>query len=332
MKIAVDGFGGDNSPQEVVKGCIDAVNKNRELDIVLVGNQEILEKLVREEYDGDKITFYDAPEIITCEEDPVMAIRRKRNSSLVKTFELLKDGVVQGGVSAGSSGAVLSAGYFVTKRIEGVIRPCLIPELPTLKDGTVALADCGANVDCTPEYLYQFAKMGVAYMQAVRGIENPRVGLLNNGAEDTKGNDLTKKTFQLLKESKLNFVGSCEARDILSGDFDVVVSDGFDGNIALKSAEGTANAIFKLLKDGMEKSFRAKLGALLLYPVLKTIKKKLDYNDKGGAGLVGIKKPFVKCHGSSKAKTFSASILQCHEMVKGDLCAKIENLLGQAND
>ena len=327
MRIAVDGFGGDYSPEEVVKGCIDAVEKDSDLHIVLVGNQEILEKSVHETYNGDKISFFDAPEIITCEEDPMMAVRRKRNSSLVKTFELLKDGVVDGGVSAGSSGAVLTAGYFVTKRIEGVLRPCLIPELPTLTDGTVALADCGANVDSTPEYLLQFAKMGVAYMQAVRGIENPRVGILNNGAEDTKGNDLTKKAFALLKESDLNFVGSCEARDILSGNFDVVVSDGFDGNIALKSAEGTANAIFSLLKDGMEKSLRAKLGALLLYPVLKNIKKKLDYTNKGGAGLVGIKKPFVKCHGSSKAKTFTAAILQCAEMAKGDLCAKIESLL-----
>lgn len=329
MKIAVDGFGGDYSPEEVVKGCIDAVNKDSDLHIVLVGNQEVLEKSVRESYQGDKISFFDAPEVITCEEDPMMAVRRKRNSSLVKTFELLKDGVVDGGVSAGSSGAVLTAGYFVTKRIEGVLRPCLIPELPTLTDGTVALADCGANVDSTPEYLLQFAKMGVAYMQAVRGIENPRVGILNNGAEDTKGNDLTKKAFLLLKESGLNFVGSCEARDILSGNFDVVVSDGFDGNIALKSAEGTANAIFSLLKEGMAKSLRAKLGALLLYPVLKSIKKKLDYTGKGGAGLVGIKKPFVKCHGSSKAKTFTASILQCSEMAKGDLCTKIESLLEQ---
>lgn len=327
MKIAVDGFGGDNSPSEVVKGCINAVNQADDIEIVLVGKQDVLEPMVRERYSGDKISFVNAESVISCEEDPVMAIRRKKDSSLVVLFNLLKDGVVDGGVSAGSSGAVLSCGCFICKRIRGISRPCLIPELPTLKDSTVALADCGANVNCTPEYLLQFAKMGVAYMRAVRKIENPRVGILNNGAEDTKGNELTKNTFALLKASDLNFVGSCEARDLLSGDFDVVVCDGFDGNIALKSCEGTANAIFKLLKEGMAKSLRAKIGAALLYPVLKSIKKKLDYSEKGGAGLVGIQKPFVKCHGSSKAKTFTASILQCNEMAKADLCGKITDII-----
>lgn len=327
MKIAVDGFGGDNSPQEVVKGCIDAVKKRKDLEIVLVGKQDVLEPMVRQEYYGDKITFVQAESVISCEEDPVLAIRRKKDSSLVTLFSLLKDGVVDGGVSAGSSGAVLAGGYFICKRIEGISRPCLIPELPTLSGGTVALADCGANVDCTPEYLLQFAKMGVAYMQSVHNIENPRVGILNNGAEETKGNELTKNAFKLLKESDLNFVGSCESRDILSGKFDVVVCDGFDGNIALKSAEGTANAIFKLLKDGIDSSLRAKIGAGLLYPVLKSIKKKLDYTEHGGAGLVGIKKPFVKCHGSSKAKTFTASIIQCNEMAKGNLPEKIASLI-----
>lgn len=328
MRIAVDGFGGDNSPEEVVKGCIQALKSNDKIEIVLVGNQSILEPMVTKDYSGDRIYYENAESVITCEEDPVMAIRRKKDSSLVRTFQLLKDGSVDGGISAGSSGAVLSAGYFVCKRLEGVSRPCLIPELPTIDGKTVALADCGANVDCTPEYIVQFAQMGVAYMQAVRGLENPRVGILNNGAEATKGNELTKNAFKLLSESNLNFVGSCEARDILSGSFDVVVCDGFDGNIALKSAEGTANAVFKLLKDGIKTSFKAKLGAALLMPVLKGLKKKLDYTEHGGAGLVGIKKPFVKCHGSSKAKTFSAAILQCNEMAEGDLCGKISALLG----
>lgn len=327
MRIAVDAFGGDNAPLEVIKGVVTAVKADPELEIILCGNQEICEQMVKQSYLGDKISYVDAKSIITCEEDPIFAIRRKKDSSLYKMLELLKNGEADGGVSAGSSGAVLTGGIFVVGRIDGVSRPSLTPELPTVADGTVLLSDCGANVDCTSDYLVQFAKLGSAYMQAVRGIENPRIGLLNNGAESTKGNAVVKEAFKALSNSSLNFVGNCEARYLLSGDYDVVVSDGFDGNIALKSAEGTANAVFKLLKQEINSSFRAKLGALLLKPSLKRIKKKMDYNEHGGAALVGLNKPLVKCHGASMAKSITSGIIQCKKMIEGDIVGKIKEAL-----
>jgi len=327
MKIAVDGFGGDNAPQEIVKGCILAVKKNKDLEIVITGKKDLLDQLIHQEYFGDKITVFDCPDVITCEEEPVLAIRKKKNSSLVKVFVLLKNGEADGAVSAGSSGAVLAGGIFILGRIDGVLRPALIPELPTVKGSFVALSDCGANVDCKPEYIEQFAKMGAIYVSAVHGTEKPRVGLLNNGVEEGKGNDTVKASYSLLKSSDLNFVGNCEARDILSGDFDVVACDGFDGNVALKSAEGTAGAVFTLLKEAINSSFRAKLGALLLKPALKGLKKKLDYSEHGGAAVVGVKYPLVKCHGSSKAKSICAGILQCASMAENKLCEKIASAL-----
>ena len=327
MRIAVDGFGGDYSPQEIVKGCIMAVKKNKDISILLTGKKELLEQLIAQEYYGDKITVVDCDEIITCEEQPVIAIRKKKNSSLVRMLTLLKEGQADGGVSAGSSGAVLAGGIFICERIEGVMRPALIPELPTVKGTTVALSDCGANVDCKPEYIRQFAEMGAIYMKAVRGIERPRVGLLNNGAEEGKGNDVVKQTYEMLKNSSLSFVGNCEARDLLTGNYDVVACDGFDGNIALKSAEGTAGAVFTLLKESIASSFRAKMGALLMKPALKGLKKKLDYTEHGGAAIVGVKYPLVKCHGASKAKSICAGILQCNNMAESKLCDKIAEAL-----
>lgn len=327
MRIAVDAFGGDNAPEEIIKGAIAAVKADSNLEIILCGNQEICEQMVKQQYLGDRISYVDAQSIITCSEDPIFAIRRKKDSSLYKMLELLKNGEADGGVSAGSTGAVLTGGIFVVGRIEGVSRPALTPELPTITDGTVVLSDCGANVDCTTEYLVQFAKLGAAYMQAVRGIDNPRIGLLNNGAESTKGSAVVKEAFKALSESNLNFVGNCESRYLLSGDFDVVVADGFDGNVALKSAEGTANVVFKLLKQEINSSFRAKLGALLLKPSLKRIMKKMDYTEHGGAAFVGLNKPLVKCHGASKAKSITAGILQCKKMIEGNIVGKIQEAL-----
>ena len=322
MKIAVDGFGGDNAPQEIVKGCIMAVKERKDLSIVITGQKDLLEQLIKQEYYGDRISVYDCADVISCEEEPVIAIRKKKNSSLVKAFELLKQGEADGVVSAGSTGAVLAGGVFILGRIDGVLRPCLVPELPTVKGGFVALADCGANVDCKPEYICQFAKMAAIYHKALHG-EEARIGLLNNGVESTKGNETVKAAYGLLKDSGLNFVGNCEARDILSGDFDVVACDGFDGNVALKSAEGTANAVFTLMKEAIYSSSRAKIGALLMKPALKGLKKKLDYSEHGGAAFIGVKYPLVKCHGSSKAKSICAGILQCHAMAENKLCDNI---------
>jgi glycerol-3-phosphate acyltransferase PlsX len=321
MRIVVDAFGGDNAPAEVVLGAVKALAMDSEIEITLVGKQKVLDTLLAEYDHPARITVCSAEDVIDCNEAPAVAVRRKKDSSIVRMFEQLQN--ADGAVSAGSTGAVLAGGIFLCGRINGVKRPALCPVLPTVNGGHVVLVDCGANTDCKPEYLLQFAQMGVAYMQCVFGVPNPRIGLLSNGAEDEKGNELTKTTNTLLKDSGLNFVRNAEAREILSGEYDVIVSDGFDGNIALKSAEGTAGAVFTLLKEGIEGSLRAKLGALLLKPVLKKIKKTMDYTEYGGAAFIGINKPLIKVHGSAKAKTFAAAIVQCAEMAKSKLVEQL---------
>ena len=325
MRIVLDAFGGDNAPTEVVAGAVKALGMDDSLEIVLVGKEAVLTELLAEYDTPKRISICNAEDVIDCNEAPAVAVRRKKDSSIVKMFGELER--ADGAVSAGSTGAVLAGGVFLCGRIKGVKRPALCPVLPTVKGGHVILADCGANTDCKPEYLLQFAQMGAAYMQCLYGVKSPRIGLLSNGAEEEKGNELVKFTHALLKASGLNFVGNAEARDILSGDYDVIVADGFDGNVALKSAEGTAGAVFTLLKEGINGSLRAKIGALLLKPVLKKIKKTMDYTEYGGAAFVGINKPLVKVHGSAKAKTFAAAIVQCAEMARGNLIAKLSEAL-----
>lgn len=325
MRIAVDAFGGDNAPAEVVLGAVNAVAQDKDLQVTLVGKQEVLERMLAE-YDSPKnIDICPAEDVIDCNEAPAVAVRRKKDSSIVKMFGELE--TADGAISAGSTGAVLAGGIFLCGRIKGVKRPALCPVLPTVKGGHVLLVDCGANTDCKPEYLLQFAQMGTAYMQCLYGTQNPRIGLLSNGAEEEKGNELVKEAHKLIAQSGLNLVRNAEAREILSGDFDVIVSDGFNGNIALKSAEGTAGAVFSLLKEGINGSLRAKIGALLLKPVLKKIKKTMDYTEYGGAAFIGINKPLVKVHGSAKAKTFTAAILQCANMAKSGLVGKLTETL-----
>lgn len=316
MRIAVDGFGGDYSPTEVVKGVLAALDADKEIEILLTGKKEELTALAGER---DRLVIRDAREVIGCEEVPTVAVRTKKDSSLVVALDAVKDGEADGLVSAGSTGAVLIGATLKIGRVKGVERPALAPALPTIKGGNVILCDCGANVDCRPTYLVGFARMAVAYQKGVFGLENPRVGLLNNGAEETKGNAFSVECHGLLKNAEgINFVGNVEARDILSGEVDVVVADGFDGNVALKSAEGTANAVFSLLKQGIYAGgTRAKLGALMLKPVFKGLKRKLDYNEHGGAAFLGLKKPVVKAHGSSKAKSVCGAILQVRDMIKG---------------
>ncbi|MDD4839457.1 MAG: phosphate acyltransferase PlsX [Clostridia bacterium] len=326
MKIAVDAFGGDYAPQEIVKGSVVALSQGEGFDIVLFGDEtKIMAELENLSYDKARIAVVDAKEVITNEESPTMAIKTKKDSSLVKAFDFMtenEDALAL--VSAGSTGAVLTGAFMKLGRIKGISRPALAPILPTVEGGGVVICDCGANVDCKPQNMLHFGLMGSAFASAMLNIQSPRVGLLSNGAEDKKGNELTKESFLLLKESCLNFKGNCEARDILSGEFDVVVSDGFDGNIALKSAEGTANAIFTLLKQSIKDGgLRAKIGAGLLLPSLKVLKKKMDYNENGGACFLGVKKVVVKSHGASKAKSISASILQAVQLVKGGVIEKI---------
>ncbi|NLL56607.1 MAG: phosphate acyltransferase PlsX [Clostridiales bacterium] len=329
MKIVVDAYGGDNAPKAIIEGAIAALNRNniKDFTIVLTGKSQEIEKILKEyNYTGDEIEIVDANQVITNDDSPTDAIRQKRDSSLVKAFDYLNtNSDAMALVSAGSTGAVLTGGVLLLKRIRGIQRPALSPILPTLTGGNVMLIDCGANVEPKARNLVEFAQMGAVYMQKVYNIDNPRIALLSNGTEDSKGNTLNKEVFPLLKESQLNFIGNMEAREILSGDYDVVVADGFSGNIALKACEGTALSMFSLIKKGiMSGSLRAKLGYLLLKPVLKDIKKTLDYNDNGGAVLLGLEKVLVKSHGSSKAKAICNSILQARDLVASGVLEKLK--------
>lgn len=327
MKVIVDAFGGDYSPEETVLGAIDALNAKSSLTVVLTGDENrIADVLKGQSYDAYRLTVVHAPDVVTNNDVPTDAVRTKKESSLVKGLELLAtDDEAQAFVSTGATGAVLVGAYMKVGRIKGVSRPALAPSLPTVKGKPVILCDCGANVDCKPLNLLHFAIMASAFSSAVTDTVKPVVGLLSNGAEAKKGNELNKEAYALLSECPhIDFRGNCEARDLLSGDFDVVVSDGFNGNIALKSAEGTAGAIFSVLMDGIKKGgLRAKLGALMLKPVLKGVKNKMDYNSQGGACFLGLNKVVVKAHGAAKRKSVCAAILQARKLAKSGVVEKI---------
>ena len=332
MKIVVDIYGGDNAPDEILKGCVMALNSNREISLVMVGKEsEMRSKLENENYDKSRVEFVDAPDVITCDNVPTTAIRTKKDSSLVRALEVTKDDPeCVGMVSAGSTGAVLTGAFLKIGRIKGIARPALAPVLPTVEGGSVLLIDCGANVDCKPNMLEQFALMGNAYMKAVYNMESPRVGLLSNGTEDIKGNQLTKETFELLKNAPLNFVGNMEARDITSGKYDVVVCDGFVGNVALKASEGIAVMMLKMIKREVYSSLKTKLGGALLKGSFNKIRSLMDYNQSGGAPFIGVEKLVIKSHGSSKAQSICGSIMQVYNMHKNDLIGKIKAGLGEA--
>lgn len=319
MKVIVDAYGGDNAPKEIVIGALKALSEREGFSIILTGDKSKLTALIDELSDQvpeDRLEIFDAPDVITCDMPPVEAVRKMRNSSLVKGLNLLNtDPDAKAFVSAGSTGAVLTAATLLVKRKPGIVRAGLAPVLPTVKGGRVILIDCGANSECKPEMLLNFAELGADMAKKYLGIPEPKIGLLSNGTEDTKGTDLTREAFKLIKGTELNFVGNIEAREILSGDIDVVVSDGFSGNIALKACEGTALAFMTLLKDGiMGGGIRAKIGYLLLKPVLKQIKKTMDYNAYGGAVFAGLEKTVIKAHGSSKAKSIAAAVLQAVDL------------------
>ena len=306
MELVIDGFGGDNAPRSVVGGSITAVNLIKDLKITLTGDKDKLQsELDFFGYKGDKINILHAPEVISNNESPTLAIRQKKDSSLVVGLDYaiskLEDPEFAGFISGGSTGAVLTGALLKIGRIKGIKRPALAPVFPNLKDGNTLLIDCGANMDSKPEFLEQFALMGSLYMKTMYGIENPRVALLNVGVEDKKGNELTHSAFELLKNNKdINFVGNMEARDMFSGDFDVVVTDGFAGNVLLKSCEGTALFILKSLKKEIKSSgLLTKLGAGLIKKPINRLKKKIDFNAIGGSPFLGVKCPVVKAHGSS---------------------------------
>jgi len=326
--VAVDAMGGDNAPVEIVKGAVEAVNANSEVIVKLVGIEETVKaELEKYEYDKERISVVNATEVIATEEPPVKAIKSKKDSSLVIAMKMVKDGEADALVTAGSTGATLVGGQVIVGRIKGIERPPLAPLLPT-KTGNTLLVDCGANVDARPSHLVQFAKMGSIYMENIMGIDKPRVAIVNNGAEEEKGNALVHETFPLLKNCPdINFIGSIEARDIPSGYADVIVCDAFVGNVILKLYEGLGATLISEVKKGMMTSLRSKIGALLIKPALKKTLKRFMDDEQGGAPLLGLNGLVVKAHGSSVSKDIMNAIYQCVRFKEQDINDKIrENI------
>lgn len=326
MKVVVDAFGGDFAPVEVVEGSLLALKQNKDLTIVLTGDKSKIQQILagREE----RIEIVDAKDVITNDDSPTLAIRQKKDSSLVKAFDILKerDDVV-GLVSAGSTGAILTGAIMKIGRIKGISRPALCPILPTVKDDKqVMICDSGANVDCKSEHLLHFAIMASAYSSIMTGMDSPKIALLNNGVEEHKGNELTKEVYPLLKKLPINFVGNIEARDVMKGDVDVVVTDGFAGNVLLKSIEGVASGMGKMLKKEAKRNVFTMIGALLLKK-FKAIKQKMDVNKYGGAPFLGCKKLVVKTHGTAKREVILNTIMQVVKLHENKLNEKIEKMV-----
>ncbi|KMY45033.1 phosphate acyltransferase [Bacillus sp. FJAT-27916] len=327
MIIALDAMGGDHGPKESVKGAEKAIQAFPDLEILLIGNEAEIKKY---QTVTERITIIHTEEVITGDDEPVRAVRRKKNASMVLAAQAVKDKKADACISAGNTGALMAAGLFVVGRIDGIDRPALSPTLPTVDGKGFVLLDVGANADAKPEHLYQYGLMGSVYAEKVRNIEKPRVGLLNIGTEDKKGNELTKAAFALLKEADFNFIGNVEARELLNGAADVVVTDGFTGNMVLKTTEGTAGALFKMMKEAMTADLKSKLAAAVLKPALKELKNQMDYSEYGGAGLFGLKAPVIKAHGSSDANAFYNAIRQARIMVEHRVTETIHETINQA--
>ncbi|MDY6155920.1 MAG: phosphate acyltransferase PlsX [Agathobacter sp.] len=332
-KIALDAMGGDNAPAEVIKGAVDAVKARDDIKVFLVGQKDSVQaELEKYTYPSEQIELIDAPEVIEMAEPPVIAIRRKRQSSIVVGMNMVKQKEADAFVSAGSSGAVLVGGQVIVGRIKGIQRPPLAPLIPTEK-GISLLIDCGANVDARAEHLVQFAKMGSIYMEHVVGRKNPKVAIVNIGAEEEKGNALVKETIPLLREcDDINFVGSIEARDIPKGDADVIVCEAFVGNVILKLYEGLSSTLIGVIKKGLMSTLKSKIGAALALPALKKTIKAFDATEYGGAPLLGLNGLVVKTHGSSKAKEITNSIFQCVTFKEKEINNKIRENITKAPD
>lgn len=332
INVCVDAMGGDNAPGEIVKGAIEAINISKKVKVTLVGQEAAINaELAKYTYDANQVEIVNAEEVIDPNEPPVLAIRKKKDSSIVKGLEMVKEGKCDAFLSAGSSGAVLVGGQVIVGRIKGVERPPLAPLIPTV-DGMSLLIDCGANVDARSTHLVQFAKMGSIYMENVLGVKNPRVAIVNIGAEEEKGNALVKETYPLLKNCPdINFVGSIEARDIPAGNADVIVCEAFTGNVILKMYEGTAAALVKVIKKGLMSNLRSKIGGLLIKPALKKTLKGFSLEDYGGAPLLGLNGLIIKTHGSSKANEVKNSVLQVITFVEQDINGKIRAQLNPAD-
>ncbi|MFS0637443.1 phosphate acyltransferase PlsX [Mesobacillus foraminis] len=328
MRFAIDVMGGDHAPKEIVLGAVKAVQAFNDIHIILVGDERRIREHLTEE---DRIEILHTEEVILSTDEPVRAVRRKKDASMVLAARQVAEGKADACVSAGNTGALMAAGLFVVGRIEGIERPALAPTLPTLGGEGFLLLDVGANADAKAEHLLQYALMGSIYSEKARGITRPRVGLLNIGTEEKKGNELTKGAFSLLKDADIHFVGNVEARDLLDGVADVVVTDGFTGNMVLKTVEGTAMSVFKMMKTALTSSLKSKLAAAVLKPDLTVLKNKMDYTEYGGAGLFGLKAPVIKAHGSSDANAIYNSIRQAREMVQYDVAGTIKKAVEQHN-
>ncbi|MGM0840776.1 MAG: phosphate acyltransferase PlsX [Bacillota bacterium] len=324
MKLAVDAMGGDHAPKEIVLGVKRALSEFNDIEVVLYGDEKQIKQYITP---GDRLTIVHTDEVIEATDEPVRAVKRKKNASMVLMAQAVKNGEADACISAGNTGALMTAGLFIIGRIDGIERPALAPTLPTLDGKGFLMLDLGANVDAKPEHLFQYAIMGSIYAEKVRGINNPRIGLLNIGTEDKKGNELTKKTFQLLKDAPIHFIGNVESRDLLEGPADVVVTDGFTGNMVLKTIEGTALSVFSMLKKTFTASTKNKLAAGLVKNDLKQMKNMLDYTEYGGAGLFGLKAPVIKAHGSSNEVALYNAMRQAREMVKHNVSNTIKDAI-----
>ena len=325
MKIAIDGMGGDNAPQAVIEGVVQALKEYEDINLYITGPKDEIEKeLSKYTYPKDRVTVVHTSEVISPNEHPVMAIRKKKDSSIVKALNLVKEGECEAIISGGSTGAFLAGCTFIVGRIKGIERPALAPIMPG-RNGKFMIVDVGANVDCKPQYLIQFAHMGKIYYEGMFNTKNTSVGLINIGAEEEKGNELTKATYKLLKDENFNFVGNVEPRDIPKGEVNVLVSDGFVGNTALKMYEGSASNILGMIKDEIySSSIISKLGAALLKPVFNSLKVKFDYKEVGGAPFLGVDGICIKAHGSSDGKAFKNAIRQTKLFKENDILNKIK--------
>lgn len=331
MNIIVDAFGGDNAPLEIIKGSIDAKHELG-VDITLVGNEETIRSVAAEnEINIDGVTIVHADSVISQNDPGTDVVKVKKDSSMAIGFKLLHEGKGDAFVSAGNSGAMCVGATLIVKRIKGIKRPGFAPVIPTL-EGNMMLIDCGANVECKPQMLFQFGIMGSIYMEKVMGVKNPRIGLANVGTEPHKGGELQLKTYELLENSNLNFVGNIEGRDVPAGGCDVCVSDGFSGNLILKTYEGVAEALMSKIKGVFDKSLKNKLAAAVVYSDLKEMKKSIDYNEYGGAPIIGCTKPVFKAHGSANAKTFKNAIRLTKEYVEKNVVEEISAALKEYNE
>ncbi len=332
MRVFIDVMGGDR-PEEIVKGAFMSAKKFGDMKFIAVGDKTLIDKIAAEENAGGLLDVVSTSEVISNDESPTMAVKTKKDSSMVRSLYMLKeDADAIGMVSTGSTGAVLTGGSLIIGRLPGIYRPTLLSRIPNVVGGTTCIADSGANVDAHPEWLYQFALMGSAYMKAMTGKEKPTVALLSVGPEEHKGNELTRAAYALLKKSDLNFVGNMEAREALSGEYDVLVCDGYDGNILIKSTEGAAKTIMSLLKQNVMASTSAKIGYLFMKKALRNLKNYMDFNNYGGGPFLGINKSIIKAHGASKAASVYNSVIQIRKIHEGKVIETIAREVAEVNE